>query len=60
LKVSANVKIAMQCLEIFGGGKCPKCHTWLRSQTLYEVPMSNSFGALFTQAPKVLAIANLL
>jgi len=25
LKVSANVKIAMQCFENFGGGKCPKC-----------------------------------
>jgi len=25
LKVSTNVKIAMQCFENFGGGKCPKC-----------------------------------
>jgi len=25
LKVSANVKIAMQCFENFWGGKCPKC-----------------------------------
>jgi len=25
LKVSANVKIAMQCFENFGDGKCPKC-----------------------------------
>jgi len=23
--VSTNVKIAMQCFENFGGGKCPKC-----------------------------------
>jgi len=25
LKVSTNVKIAMQCSENFVGGKCPKC-----------------------------------
>jgi len=25
LKVSTNVKIAMQCFENFGGGKCTKC-----------------------------------
>jgi len=25
LKVFANVKIAMQCFENFGGDKCPKC-----------------------------------
>jgi len=31
LKVSANVKIAMQCFEIFGGGKMPQTpHPWLR------------------------------
>jgi len=26
LEVSATVKIAMQCFEIFGAGKFPKCH----------------------------------
>jgi len=31
LKVATNVKIAMQCLKIFGGGKCPKCPPWLRA-----------------------------
>jgi len=31
LKVSAHVKIAMQCYEISRGGKCPKCPPWLRS-----------------------------
>jgi len=31
LKVSANVKIAVQCFEIFGwGGKCPP---WLRASS---------------------------
>jgi len=25
LKVATNIKIAMQCFENFGGGKCPKC-----------------------------------
>jgi len=25
MNVSANVKIAMLNLQIFGGGKCPKC-----------------------------------
>jgi len=24
LKASSNVKISIQCFEIFGGGKCPK------------------------------------
>jgi len=28
LNVSANVKIAMQCFENFGGGECPP---WLRA-----------------------------
>ena len=31
LKVSTNVKIAMQCFENFGDGKCPKCPHCLRA-----------------------------
>jgi len=31
LKVSTNVKIAMQCFENVGAGKCPKCPPWLRA-----------------------------
>jgi len=30
LKVSANIKIAMQSFETFGWG-CPKCPPWLRA-----------------------------
>jgi len=31
LKVSANVKIAMQCFEIFGGGQMPQMPPCLRA-----------------------------
>jgi len=31
LKVSANIKISMQCFEIIEGGIWPKCLPWLRA-----------------------------
>jgi len=31
LKVSANVKIAMQCVENFGGANAPNAPPWFRA-----------------------------
>jgi len=34
VKVSANVKIAMQCFESFGGANAPNAPPWLRACVL--------------------------
>ena len=45
LKVSTNVKIAMQCFENFGGGKCPKYPpTGCAPAAIPSVEWHNLFG----------------
>jgi len=58
LKVSANVKIAMQCFENFGGGKCPKCPPLacapglmhLRVYQLLQLTLSNLWERQFNNS----------